>query len=170
MNKILIFLLLSCLAFPCEYLNDGELFTRLGIATVKELKYDSKLVCDEEDDKSVYIYEDDVSKDALLFGFEMSSDFLGKDYIKEMNKSLDMIQKTNSVLNKKIKALKAFGNNTVPEYVDFTFYVQDAGELEEVFSLEIYILDGANHLYLSEKYRDKLESLDFGNDIEIFWY
>ena len=48
--------------------------------------------------------------------------------------------------------------------------MQDAGELEEVFSLEIYILDGANHLYLSEKYRDKLESLDFGNDVEIFWY
>ena len=81
-----------------------------------------------------------------------------------------MIQKTNNLLNKKVKALTAFGNNIVPEYVDFAFYVEDAGELEEVFSLEIYILDGANHLYLSEKYKDKLESLDFGNDVEIFWY
>ena len=70
---------------------------------------------------------------------------------------------------KKIQGLKSFGNNTIPEFVDFTFYVNDSGKLEEVFSLEIYIVNGANHLYLSEKYKDKLENLDYGN-VDIFWY
>ena len=150
-------------------MNDGELFTRLGVATIKELKYKDKVICDDDNEKEIYLYDDEVDNTGLAFGFEMSSDFLEKDYVKEMNKSLDIIHKTNNLLNKKVKALKTFGNNTIPEFVDFTFYIKDSGKLEEVFSLEIYIVDGANHLYLSEKYKDKLENLDYGN-VDIFWY
>ena len=169
MKKILLFMLLGYLVFPCGYVNDGELFTRLGIAAVKELKYEDKIICDDENEKEIYIYDDEVSNTGLAFGFEMSNEFLGKDYIKEINKSLDMIHKTNALLNKKVKGLKTFGNNTIPEFMDYTFYVRNSGELEEVFALEIYVIDGANHLYLSEKYREKLESIDFG-DVDIFGY
>ena len=169
MNKIIFFILLSFLTFPCNFVNDGELFTRLGVSTIKELKYENKIICDDENEKLIYIYEDELEKDALLFGLEMNNSFLSNDYMKEINNSFYTIEKINTVITKKMNSLKSFGNNVIPEYIDYTFYVLDSGEFEEIFSLEFYLLDGAKYLYLNEKYKNKLDNINFSNG-EIFWY
>lgn len=108
MKKLFLFLMVFSYGFSCQFMSDPDIYQRKMIDTIKELKFQEKIYCDEDDEKMVYYFD---SSDFLQVGLVYNSEDIEKKSVKELSEMFKIFasdsQKIYNLFSKKFNSTKA---------------------------------------------------------------
>ncbi len=169
MKKIFftLFFVLSTYSFSCSYVTEPNIYIRKIIESIKELNYESKIYCDEDEVKMIYYYGNDYEDIEIgLVKHTENFDNLSEDEAIEF--TLSLVKDSSKIMklySQKMKTIKNTSQNfsELPENINFRIYIESEDEVMMTLKTVLSLNDGESAFFFNKDLEEVINNKGLKN-------